>query len=136
MDAPGIMALNMAMKDLDFTRLDASKVNFDNLDVGAKRAQRLADQLGAVKAQMDKIQSPTLVESLKGAFDSLSTKITTALAPPEDTKVPGKRSQESLLSDLGKKLDQLNTQVAELVDVQSRTAPDIRKTAKNTRYIG
>jgi peptidoglycan hydrolase CwlO-like protein len=77
-----------------------------------------------------------LVESLKGAFDSLSTKITTALTPPEDTKVPGKRTQESLLSDLGKKLDQLNTQVAELVDVQSRTAPDIRKTAKNTRNIG
>lgn len=136
MAAPGIMALNMAMDGLDFSKLDASQVNFDNLDVGAKRAQRLAEQLAAVKVQMDKIQSPTLVESLKGAFDSLSTKITTALTPPEDTKVPGKRTQESLLSDLGKKLDQLNTQVAELVDVSSRTAPDIRKTAKNTRNIG
>ena len=130
--ATGIVALGNAMDQLDFSKLDASNVDFGNLEIGAKRAQRLAEQLAAVKVQMEKIQSPTLVESLKGAFDTLSTKITAVMAPEEGKGTP-KRSSEVILSDIGKKLDLLNTQVGGMLEIQERTAPDIRKTAKNTR---
>jgi hypothetical protein len=138
MAAPGIMALNMAMKDLDFGRLDSSQVNFNNLELGAKRAQQLATQLKAVKSQIDSITAPSVMESLSSAFDSLSTKITAVLS--KDTSggkaAAGTKSSDSLLSDLGIKMDHLNTQVADLVDISRVSSGSTKKIARNSNLYG
>lgn len=136
--SPGVVALADALERLDFAKLDASGIDLENMEIGAKRAQFLAQQLSNVRTQINSITAPSVSETIASAFESMSAKITTALAPASTTAdVPNfKKTQESLLSDLGTKLDQLNIQVAELVDIQQQVAPEVRKTAKNTKWIG
>lgn len=131
--APNIVQLADALKALDFTKLDASKTNFDSFTIGASKVNELTASLERANVQMKEMSKTSLTEDVKTVIAQVGNTITSAITPPADKSKPGVDRQITLLSDLGMKLDKLNMSMAELVNIQSDVAPDVKKTAGNTK---
>lgn len=129
--APELKMLGEAMQTIDFSRLDASKVNLENIEIGANRARDLASALELVNAQLNQISQTSLTDAIASTMEKATTSIIAAISPESVKKEQNK--QESLLSDLNSKMDMLNNNISTLVGYQEEAVEGINKTAKFTK---
>lgn len=127
--APNLKMLGDALKDINFEKLDTSRINFDSFSIGAKKVNELTTALSAVNRQMKEITKTTVAEDLKTAFDKVTASIEAIIKPDTSPSSPAVR-QAQLLTDINTKLETLNTSMTNLVGIQEDAKSGINTTAK------
>jgi len=111
-------------------------VKFDNIQIGAQRFKELSTSVSAAATAFKQLEPSTLekvgekISSLSASFKEVGKSIAATVTGAKDV---GKTAQDKLLSDLNTKMEQLNTSMATLVEIQSEMLGPTKKTAKNTR---
>jgi hypothetical protein len=111
-------------------------VKFDNIQIGAQRFKELSTSVSAAATAFKQLEPSTLekvgekISSLSASFKEVGKSIAATVTGAKDV---GKTAQDKLLSDLNAKMEQLNTSMATLVEIQSEMLGPTKKTAKNTR---
>jgi hypothetical protein len=116
------------LKQVDFNHLDASAVDFDAFEDGAKKVEQLSSKLNGLKKSMNEISMPSITATFEDAMKKISEAISQLV--PDDTAPD---ATATALTNLGTKLDQMNMSLAELTRVQHEALPNIKKTARNTK---
>lgn len=127
--AQGFTAFKLAITDMPFDKLAFSDNQLKSLELGTARVKGLSNALSQVREEMKAVTQPSLTETLTATIKDVGTAISNKIA---GTKEKGK-SVEALMTDLNEKVDLLNTNMLSLVEIQERVAPDVRRTARNTR---
>ena len=83
--------LGEAMQTIDFSRLDASKVNLENIEIGANRARDLASALELVNAQLNQISQTSLTDAIASTMEKATTSIIAAISPESVKKEQNKQ---------------------------------------------
>lgn len=127
--AEGFTAFKLALTDMPLQNLSFTDRQLANLDLGTAKVRRLSASLTAVREEMRAISTPSITETVSGAIKDIGDAITSKLGG----KIDKEATVESLMTDLNSKVDRLNNNMATLVSINQNMAPDMRKTARNTK---
>jgi hypothetical protein len=127
--AEGFTAFKLALTDMPLQNLSFTDRQLANLDLGTAKVRRLSASLTTVREEMKAISTPSITETVTSAIKDIGEAITSKLGGKAGKEV----TVESLMTDLNSKVDRLNNSMAALVSINQNMAPDLRKTAKNTR---
>ena len=127
--AEGFTAFKLALTDMPLQNLSFTDSQLANLDLGTAKVRRLSASLTSVREEMKAISTPSITETVTSAIKDIGEAITSKLGG----KAGKEATVESLMTDLNDKVDRLNTNMATLVSINQNMAPDVRKTARNTK---
>lgn len=127
--AEGFTAFKLALTDMPLQNLSFTDRQLANLDLGTAKVRRLSAALTTVREEMKAISTPSITETVTSAIKDIGEAITSKLGG----KVGKEATVESLMTDLNNKVDRLNINMATLVTINQNMAPDLRKTARNTK---
>lgn len=127
--AEGFNAFKLAITDMPLNNLNFTDKQLENLDIGTAKIRRLSSSLTKVREEMKAISSPSITETVTSAIKDIGQAITSKLGNKEGKEA----TVETLMTDLNNKVDLLNNNMAVLVNINQNMAPDVRKTARNTK---
>jgi hypothetical protein len=132
-----VKALAAALKQLDYARLTVPEDAVKSIELGTVKVKELRSEVDAVSKSFKNLNDTGLdkitrgLERLSKEFKEFNRSFL------EDFMAKfselDKKSQETLLSELNDKADQLNTNMLRLVTIQEDLVPHVRHTARNTR---
>lgn len=127
--AEGFTAFKLALTDMPLQNLSFTDSQLANLDLGTAKVRKLSASLTSVREEMKAISTPSITETVTSAIKDIGEAITSKLGG----RAGKEATVESLMTDLNGKVDLLNSNMAALVNINQNMAPDLRRTARNTR---
>lgn len=132
-----VRGLAKALKELDYNRLTVPESAIASIEIGTNKIKTLRSEVDSMTTSFRSLNNTGLekitrgIERLSDEFkdfnrsfvDDFMSKFTNL----------DKKSQETLLSELNDKADQLNMHMSRLVTIQSDLVPYARNTARNTK---
>jgi len=116
-------------------------IKFDSIDIGTGKLRALNQQVNATADAFKRIEGTAFdkisekLTSVTASLKEVGSNITSSIASTLGIGKPGekKKTQEELLTDIGSKLDRLNSLTTRVIEIQHTTADASKKTAKYTK---
>jgi hypothetical protein len=132
-----IQSLSKALNELDFNKLTIPSAAITSIEIGTNKMKSMRLEINAVTSSFKTLNNTGLdkitkgLERLSGEFKSFNKSFVDDFM----TKFfeLDKKSQETLLTDLNDKADQLNMHMSTLVTLQQEIMPHVKRTASNTK---
>lgn len=136
--AKEVRELSEALKTLDYAKLMIDEKTTTSLELGTVKMRYLRGEVNAMTAAFKELNNTGLDKITQGlgrldeSFKSFNKSFVEDFM--EKFKELDKKSQETLLTDLNDKMDQLNTNVKSLVELQEQNTRYGKDTSRNTKY--
>jgi len=136
--AKEVRELSEALKTLDYGKLLVDDKIVTSMETGTLKMRQLRGEVGAMSAafkELNNVGLDKITEGL-GRLDASFKGFSKSFAEDFMTKFRelDKKSQETLLTDLNDKMEQLNTNVKSLITLQEENTRHGKDTSRNTKY--
>lgn len=136
--AKEVRELSEALKTLDYGKLLVDDKIVTSMETGTLKMRQLRGEVGAMSLafkELNNVGLDKITEGL-GRLDASFKGFSKSFAEDFMTKFRelDKKSQETLLTDLNDKMEQLNTNVKSLVTLQEENTRYGKDTSRNTKY--
>jgi hypothetical protein len=136
--AKEVRELSEALKTLDYGKLLVDDKIVTSMETGTLKMRQLRGEVGAMSLafkELNNVGLDKITEGL-GRLDASFKGFSKSFAEDFMTKFRelDKKSQETLLTDLNDKMEQLNTNVKSLITLQEENTRYGKDTSRNTKY--